>query len=153
MRVWPELELTPIDLRRVPGLRGMPGLLPPTPVRITSPDLRADLLRIDAQGRPLMAYHDPELGIVFVCATVPDDQFLGHVSHEYLHAMFRAAGSSPGNFFEVEERAVELLEPSFTPFLKAVWNPRLPCTTYRAQLRAHAVYVRRRDREIRRGYP
>jgi hypothetical protein len=129
----------------------MPGLLPPTPVRISSPDIRADLLRVDVHGDPWKAFHDPELGIIFVCATVPDDSVLLHVAHEYLHAMFRDAGSTPGKFFEVEEQAVELLELRFTPFLKSVWNPRLPCTAYRAELRAHAAYVRRRDREIRRG--
>lgn len=151
-RVWPELELDAIDLRKVPALRGMPGLLPPTPVRITSPDVRADLLRVDKDGNPLEAFHDPEIGIIFVSAEVKDSRITLCVSHEYLHALFRDAGSTPGDFFEVEEQAVELLELRFTPFLRAVWRPRLPCSRYRSQLRAHAEYVRRRDRAIRRGH-
>lgn len=140
-RVWPELQIGMISLLGRPDVR----------VVISSPDIRADLLRVDNEGRRWLAFHCPDTNTIYVCATVPDDRFLRTVGHEYLHACYRAAGSTPGEFFEVEEQAVRLLEPYFETFLRAVWKPRLPCTRYRSQLRAHAAYVRRRDREIRRG--
>lgn len=140
-RVWPELEIGSVSIHEGPDVL----------VRISAPDIRADLLRVYPSGKQWRAFHDPELNCIFVCATVPDEDFVESVAHEYLHACFRAAGSTPGDFFDREEQTVEMLTPFFAPFMRVVWNPRLPCTKYREEFRAHAAYVRRTHRRLLRA--